>query len=95
MKKSRLIAGALCVVLALVLFAGCAAETPSSVEGMVYQFVGASLKIPEDITETEKAQMEAALKAITDKMDEEINNFNNTVSSVEGKYVDTEGNPNE
>ena len=42
-----------------------------------------------------KAQMEAALKAITDKMDEEINSFNNTVSSVEGKYVDTEGNPNE
>ena len=62
MKKSRLIAGALCVVLALVLFAGCAAETPSSVEGMAYQFIGASLKIPEDITETEKAQMEAAFQ---------------------------------
>jgi F0F1-type ATP synthase membrane subunit b/b' len=33
-----------------------------------------------------KAQMEAALKAITDKMDEEINSFNATVSSVENKY---------
>ena len=42
-----------------------------------------------------KAQMEAALKAITDKMDEEINNFNNTVSGVEGKYLDTEGKINE
>lgn len=42
-----------------------------------------------------KAQMEAALKAITDKMDEEINNFNNTVSGVEGKYFDTEGKINE
>ena len=33
-----------------------------------------------------KAQMEAALKAITDKMDEEIKSFNTTVSSVEIKY---------
>ena len=33
-----------------------------------------------------KSQMEAALKAITDKMDEEIKSFNTTVSSVEIKY---------
>ncbi|MFR1517240.1 MAG: hypothetical protein ACLSVG_00450 [Clostridia bacterium] len=38
-----------------------------------------------------KAQMEAALKAITDKMDEEIKSFNYTVASVEVKYASTEG----
>lgn len=38
-----------------------------------------------------KAQMEAALKAITDKMEEEIKSFNYTVASVEVKYASTEG----
>lgn len=42
-----------------------------------------------------KAQMEAALKAITDKMDEEINTFNNNVSCVEGKYSSDEVTNNE
>lgn len=42
-----------------------------------------------------KAQMEAALKVISDKMDEEINNFNNTVSLVEGKFANTERKDNE
>ena len=42
-----------------------------------------------------KAQMEAAMKAIAEKLDEEINNFNNTVNSVEGKFINQEGNKNE
>ena len=33
-----------------------------------------------------KAQMEAALQAITNKMDEEIKSFNYTVAAVEIKY---------
>ena len=40
-------------------------------------------------------KMEAALKAITDKMDEEINTFNNNVSCVEGKYSSDEVTNNE
>lgn len=42
-----------------------------------------------------KTQMEAALKAINDKMDEEINNFNSSVSVVEGKYNEDEVTHNE
>ena len=42
-----------------------------------------------------KLQMEAALKAINDKMDAEIQTFNSTVSSVEIKYDKTEGDKNE
>ena len=38
-----------------------------------------------------KSQMEAALRAITDKMDEEIKSFNYTVSSVEVKFTDAGG----
>ncbi len=38
-----------------------------------------------------KAQMESALQAITDKMEEEIKSFNYTVASVEVKYASTEG----
>lgn len=37
-----------------------------------------------------KSQMETALKAISDKMDEEIKSFNYTVASVEVKYASTE-----
>lgn len=37
-----------------------------------------------------KSQMESAMKAISDKMDEEILSFNRTVSSVEIKYANEE-----
>ncbi len=40
-----------------------------------------------------KAKMEAALQAITDKMDEEIKSFNYTVASVEVKYASADGSP--
>ena len=64
MKISRLVACVLCLLLALVMLAGCGEETPSSVVGKSYQFVGASLKVPDGITAEEKAQLEQAFQGM-------------------------------
>lgn len=66
MKKSRLIACALCLVLVLGMLVGCGKDTPSSIVGASYQFIGASLKVPEGMTETERAQLEQAFRSMNE-----------------------------
>lgn len=65
MKKLVLVLCAVCLM-AGTCFAltGCGSKTPTSVEGKTYQFVGASLQLPEDITAEKRTQLETGFRSM-------------------------------
>lgn len=65
MKKFVLVLCAVCIMVGTCLaLTGCDPETPTSVTGKTYQFVGASLQLPEDITDEERTQLETGFRSM-------------------------------